>query len=577
MRRLFGVDDIEERHSRGGFGGEKKKKKRFRIDFAHRERERERRKRRKKKRTRTNEKRIVIIIMRPSHLMKRGGGGGGALNFDALTMMRSKQRANLALGVALFVVFVFVARSFVVDSVFEDRNESSFSSSEDEANGSVSSAARELEKQTMRHDRRVEDGIVWFRTHSGGGNRCALDAKGACGKHGTCVKNVCVCAVLYGGKSCDRHIDVPEVYYPSAEESDDKEKMMRLLSPAQKEAREKSAQASGGGKVDDLTEGIAFEGAMTLNKETCGKVGTARVSALTVKMASKRSDDASASGLIGGFFGNKDRKSGAPGKGFVNVGTVEQTVLNRLAETDVVTPKEEPWTSCAVVGKSGVLLSYENGPNIDQHQAVIRVDDLPTRGFEQSVGSRTTVRICGDAKLPFCQKYVREGAEETLIANITNGNSLRAFARMHRLHDNSVGAVTKKRLKLEAFHPEFMEFVAEAIEGISPMTTEAQAVMFALLNCASVDIYGIGLGPSQGFATRYDNDLGNIGNAGTLVSSNGITSELDQVEGSFNLLKTLYNYGLAHVAERCIVECHSSADACVLCQTELLHAVEDDF
>ena len=48
------------------------------------------------------------------------------LNFDALTMVRSKQRANLALGVALFVVFVFVARSFVVDSVFEDRNESSF-------------------------------------------------------------------------------------------------------------------------------------------------------------------------------------------------------------------------------------------------------------------------------------------------------------------------------------------------------------------------------------------------------------------------------------------------------------------
>jgi hypothetical protein len=39
----------------------------------------------------------------------------------------------------------------------------------------------------------------------------------------------------------------------------------------------------------------------------------------------------------------------------------------------------------------------------------------------------------------------------------------------------------------------------------------------------------------------------------------------------------VYNFGLAHVAERCIVECHFSADACVLCQTELLHAVEDDF
>jgi len=519
--------------------------------------------------------------MRPSHLMKRSLNDPISFSLSSFNAMMRRNNP-LAIGIALFVVFI-LARSFVVDSFFDDDKRSSASSSSStsrygEHDAGVSSAARELEKQTLKHEQKVEDGIEWFRTHSGGGNRCALDAKGACGKHATCVKNVCVCAVLYGGKSCDGHIDLPEVYVDS-EEPDEREKMLRLLSPAQKEEKEKSAQqARKGGKIDDVkTQGIAFEGAVTLNKESCGSAGTARVSALTVKLASKRSDDANAGGLIGGLFGNKEGKSGAPGKGFVNVGTVEQTVLNRLADTDVVTPKDEPWTSCAVVGKSGVLLSYENGPNIDQHQAIIRVDDLPTRGFEQSVGSRTSVRICGDAKLPFCQKYVREGAEETLIANITNGNSLRAFARMHRVHDNGVGAVTKKRLKFEAFHPEFMEFVAEAIEGISPMTTEAQAIMFALLNCASVDIYGIGLGPNEGFATRYDDELGNRGDVEALVSSNGVTSELDQVKGSFNLLKTVYNFGLAHVAERCVVECHLSADACVLCQTELLHAVEDDF
>ena len=56
-----------------------------------------------------------------------------------------------------------------------------------------------------------------------------------------------------------------------------------------------------------------------------------------------------------------------------------------------------------------------------------------------------------------------------------------------------------------------------------------------------MDIYGIGLGPNEGFATRYDDELGNRGDVDTLVS-NGVTSELDQIGGAFNLLKTVYNF-----------------------------------
>ena len=427
---------------------------------------------------------------------------------------------------------------------------------------------------TARHDERVKRGFSWRKQNQGGGNRCALDQLGGCGKRATCVKNVCACAVLYGGKSCERMIALPLKH----EEGEESDLAIRVRQGNQVWSPTKSGD-------DENNPMSVFEGVMTLNKQTCGP-GTRLQAALTVKLPSKRLEMEDNNGLARGLglFGKKRGDENSKNKGVVNVGTVEQTVLNRIAEEDEVTPRDEPWTNCAVVGKSGALLSYENGPSIDQHHAVIRVDDLPTRGFEQSVGSRTTVRICGDAKLPFCQKYVRENVEETLIANITNGNSLRAFARIHRLHDNSVGAVTKKRLKFEAFHPEFMEFVAEAIEGISPMTTEAQAIIFALLNCASVDIYGIGLGPNEGFSVRYDGELGSSGDrkngadsGSAEISSNGVTSEEDQVKGSFNILKTLYNFGLAHIAERCIVECHISPDACVLCQTELLHAVESDF
>jgi hypothetical protein len=508
---------------------------------------------------------------------------------------RNKNRRNKVAFTLSIVLTFFAVRSVLLNS-FQGGLGSA---------GKANSRGRDFVRESSNISRMMEEiertvarGARWYKDHSFEGKRCALGEKGACGMHGACSRNACVCAVLFAGsRSCDWMIDVPEMFVVAGGDEGEgeviREKMIRVFNEKQKEERKNRGSDSKAEKkiVDSLEErGITFDGAITLNRETCGREGTSRVSALTVKLPSRRTDDdsdsasQSSSSIVGGFFKKgkraSDLKSGE--RGFVNVGTVEQTVLKRLAETDVVTPREEPWMTCAVVGKSGVLLSYENGPNIDQHEAIIRVDDLPTRGFEQSVGSRTTIRMCGDAKLPFCQKYVRESGEETLLVNITNGNSLRAFARMHRLHDNSVGAVTKKRLKLEALHPEFMEFVAEAIEGISPMTTEAQAIMFALLHCASVDVYGIGLGPNEGFSIRYDDELFSISTRGSknsdnVISSNGVTTELEQIEGSFNLLKSLYNFGLGSIAERCIIECHASPDACVLCQTDLLHAVENDF
>jgi hypothetical protein len=51
---------------------------------------------------------------------------------------------------------------------------------------------------------------------------------------------------------------------------------------------------------------------------------------------------------------------------------------------------------CAVVGSSGVLLDPPNATvatEIDAHDTVIRFNDAPTAGFEDSVGARTTHRI----------------------------------------------------------------------------------------------------------------------------------------------------------------------------------------
>ena len=45
--------------------------------------------------------------------------------------------------------------------------------------------------------------------------------------------------------------------------------------------------------------------------------------------------------------------------------------------------------TCAVVGNSGVLLSSKQGKEIDDNEAVFRINYAPTDGYEDDVGSRT--------------------------------------------------------------------------------------------------------------------------------------------------------------------------------------------
>ncbi|CBI28339.3 unnamed protein product, partial [Vitis vinifera] len=65
------------------------------------------------------------------------------------------------------------------------------------------------------------------------------------------------------------------------------------------------------------------------------------------------------------------------------------------------------YSSCAVVGNSGILLRSDYGEMIDSHEAVIRLNNARLDRFEHNVGSKTSISFINSNILHLCAR--REG------------------------------------------------------------------------------------------------------------------------------------------------------------------------
>ena len=105
------------------------------------------------------------------------------------------------------------------------------------------------------------------------------------------------------------------------------------------------------------------------------------------------------------FMASERARRLAEGKapyGLLMGGKTEQEMLARIKQyrLNASLPQRCRYSTCAVVGSSGILRGSSFGRAIDAHEAVFRINAAPTFGHVAAVGSRTTWRIHNSEK-PF--------------------------------------------------------------------------------------------------------------------------------------------------------------------------------
>jgi len=168
---------------------------------------------------------------------------------------------------------------------------------------------------------------------------------------------------------------------------------------------------------------------------------------------------------------------------------------------ELVSPREFPllpstdpfsrgrFTSCAVVGSSGRLRNASYGTEIDEHEAVFRMNDAPTVGYGAAVGRRTTYRVVN--KLVFFERGKPKGVYQQQLHKLENETTF-------VVNDNWEEFLTMRRdvgprvVPLQHAFTEYSDSWLATSDPPCVSTTGFRTTMIALKACRQVTLYGLG-------------------------------------------------------------------------------------
>ena len=323
---------------------------------------------------------------------------------------------------------------------------------------------------------------------SNGGNTSNSDSNDdsrKCGKHGAYSEklNKCLCSVLYEGTNCDRVKPMPLEF-----------------------------------KDIDCLKAFTgeFEGDLAINRDRVLKDKQ-----VAVTLPGKEKD---------------------PDGGYRVLVPNEEPLFSQFAK---ILPKKDEigrafFGTCAVVGSSGIVLNYDHGSDIDEHDMVFRFNSAPTRGFEKHVGSKTTYRITNTQNWGFHEPKT----DESILIHF------RAKSAIKGLFWNSK---QKKPLKLYAFAPDFVEYVAQKVNFLA--TSGLYGILLALQRCHSVSVYGFQVSTQHGALYHYYDPC-------------DVPANVERDDTEWIVIRELARHGFITFAEPCVAECHETKDACDACKKE---------
>ena len=183
----------------------------------------------------------------------------------------------------------------------------------------------------------------------------------------------------------------------------------------------------------------------------------------------------------------------------------------RNAEKSVLANRR--FKTCAVVGNGGVLLDNPyNGYTIDQHDAVFRINEGPTTGFEKHVGVKTTIRLsygpsCGGMSQAeyahnICALPLEWHSEATIFAK--KYDSWELIYKDQYAHWKNYASFTKETSKIHAEGNVSvpLEFALANLDILKDLkktvgqwpTTGIVGIRLATEICDCVNIYGFSAG-----------------------------------------------------------------------------------